>query len=136
MLKRGDTLYNTRTLKKVKLARLVRMHSNEMVDVNEVFAGDICALFGVDCASGDTFVTEPKLQLAMESMHVPDPVISMAIRPQNSKDLDNFSKAVGRFTKEDPTYHVRIGRWAFYIPSRLRIFHWPEELVLWLFTQA
>lgn len=130
MLKRGDTLYNTRTLKKVKLARLVRMHSNEMVDVNEVFAGDICALFGVDCASGDTFVTEPKLQLAMESMHVPDPVISMAIRPQNSKDLDNFSKAVGRFTKEDPTYHVRIGRWAFYIPSRLRIFHWPEELVL------
>lgn len=108
MLKKGDTLYNTRTRKKVKLARLVRMHSNEMEDVTEVFAGDICALFGIDCASGDTFVTDLKVELAMESMHIPDPVISMAIRPTNTKDLDNFSKAVGRFTKEDPTYHVRL----------------------------
>lgn len=106
MLKKGDTLYNTRTRKKIRLARLVRMHSNEMEDVNEVYAGDICALFGVDCASGDTFVTDPKLELALESIHIPDPVISMAIRPTNSKDMDNFSKAVGRFTKEDPTYHV------------------------------
>ena len=108
MLKKGDTLYNTRTRKKVKLARLVRMHSNEMEDVIEVFAGDICALFGIDCASGDTFVTDLKVELAMESMHIPDPVISMAIRPANTKDLDNFSKAVGRFTKEDPTYHVKL----------------------------
>lgn len=106
MLKRGDTLYNTRTRKKTRLARLVRMHSNEMEDVNEVYAGDICCLFGVDCASGDTFVTDAKLELALESIHVPDPVISMAIRPTQSKDMDNFSKAVARFTKEDPTYHV------------------------------
>lgn len=108
MLKRGDMLYNTRTRKKTKLSRLVRMHSNEMEDVSEVYAGDICALFGVDCASGDTFVTEQKLQLAMETMHIPDPVISMAIRPANNKDMDNFSKAVGRFTREDPTYHVNM----------------------------
>ena len=108
MLKRGDVLYNTRNRKKVKVARLVRMHSNEMEDVNEVYAGDICALFGIDCASGDTFVTDAKLELAMESIHVPDPVISMSIRPSNSKDLENFSKAVARFTKEDPTYHVNL----------------------------
>ena len=107
MVKRGDIIYNTRTNKKTKVSRLVRMHSNEMEDVNEVFAGDICALFGVDCASGDTFVTDPKLELAMESMHVPDPVISMSIKPANSKDIDSFSKAVGRFTREDPSYHVR-----------------------------
>jgi elongation factor G len=106
MLKRGDYLYNTRTRKKIRVARLVRMHSNEMEDVNEVYAGDICALFGVDCASGDTFVTEPKLEIALESIHIPEPVISMAIRPAHSKDMDSFSKAVGRFTKEDPTYHV------------------------------
>ena len=106
MLKRGDTLYNTRTWKKVKLARLVRMHSNEMEDVNEVYSGDICALFGIDCASGDTFVTDNKQEISMESIHVPDPVISMSIRPSNTKDLDNFSKAVTRFTKEDPTYQV------------------------------
>jgi len=105
-LKRGDTLYNTRTWKKVKLARLVQMHSNEMEDVNEVFSGDICALFGIDCASGDTFVTDNKQSISLESIHVPDPVISMSIRPTNTKDLDNFSKAVARFTKEDPTYHI------------------------------
>jgi len=90
----------------VKLARLVQMHSNEMEDVNEVFSGDICALFGIDCASGDTFVTDNKQSISLESIHVPDPVISMSIRPTNTKDLDNFSKAVARFTKEDPTYHV------------------------------
>lgn len=103
-LKKGDNIFNARTTKKVRIARLVRLHSNTMEDVNEVYAGDIFALFGVDCASGDTFVTDPKLNLAMESIFVPDPVVSMAIKPANSKDRDNFSKAVARFTKEDPTF--------------------------------
>lgn len=104
VLKKGDTIFNVRTNRKVRLARLVRLHSNNMEDVNEVYAGDIFALFGVDCASGDTFVTDPKLNLAMESIFVPEPVVSMAIQPANSKDRDNFSKAVARFTKEDPTF--------------------------------
>lgn len=104
MLKKGDNIFNVRTNKKVRIARLVRLHSNNMEDVNEVYAGDIFALFGVDCASGDTFVTDPKLQLAMESIFVPEPVVSMAIKPANSKDRDNFSKAIARFTKEDPTF--------------------------------
>lgn len=68
-----------------------------MEEVNEVLAGDIFALFGVDCASGDTFVNDGKLQLSMESIHVPDPVVSMAIKPKNNKDRDNFSKAVARW---------------------------------------
>lgn len=72
------------------------MHSNNMEEVNEVLSGDIFALFGVDCASGDTFVNDGKLQLALESIHVPDPVVSMAIKPKNNKDRDNFSKAVAR----------------------------------------
>lgn len=83
--------------------RLVRLHSNQMEDVSEVYAGDIFALFGVDCASGDTFVNNSKLQLSMESIYVPDAVISMSIHPKNSKDRDNFAKAIARFTKEDPT---------------------------------
>ncbi|GBP31352.1 Elongation factor G, mitochondrial [Eumeta japonica] len=107
MLNKGDNIYNARTGKKVKVSRLVRMHSNNMEEVNEVFAGDIFALFGVDCASGDTFVNDGKLNLSMESIHVPDPVVSMSIKPKNNKDRDNFSKAVARFTKEDPTFQFR-----------------------------
>lgn len=104
VLRKGDSIFNVRSGKKVRLARLVRLHSNNMEDVNEVYAGDIFALFGVDCASGDTFVTNPDLELSMESIFVPDPVVSMAIKPANNKDRDNFSKAVARFTKEDPTF--------------------------------
>ncbi|KAM3962718.1 LOW QUALITY PROTEIN: mitochondrial translation elongation factor G 1 [Aphomia sociella] len=107
ILKRGDNIYNARTAKKVKISRLVRMHSNNMEEVNEVLAGDIFALFGVDCASGDTFVNDSKLNVSLESIHVPDPVVSMAIKPKNAKDRDNFSKAVARFTKEDPTFQFR-----------------------------
>ncbi|XP_055918037.1 elongation factor G, mitochondrial [Eupeodes corollae] len=104
VLRKGDNIFNTRTKRKVRIARLVRLHSNQMEDVNEVFAGDIFALFGVDCASGDTFVTDIKLNISMESMFVPEPVVSMAIKPNNPKDRDNFAKAVARFTKEDPTF--------------------------------
>jgi len=123
MLKKGDTIFNVRTQRKVKVARLVRLHSENMEDVNEVFSGDIFALFGVDCASGDTFVINKDLKLSMviyflkvpvffftkneilqESIYVPDPVVSMSISPSNNKDRDNFSKAVARFTKEDPTF--------------------------------
>ncbi|VVC44206.1 Translation protein, beta-barrel domain,P-loop containing nucleoside triphosphate hydrolase,Translation [Cinara cedri] len=103
-LSKGDTIYNFRTSKKVRLSRLVRLHADQMEEVNEIFAGDIFALFGVDCASGDTFITDKKLNLSLESIYVPDPVVSMAISPVNSKDRDNFSKAVARFTKEDPTF--------------------------------
>ncbi|XP_063600711.1 elongation factor G, mitochondrial-like, partial [Penaeus indicus] len=106
-LKKGELIFNSRTGKKVKVSRLVQMHSNNMEDVDVVYAGDICALFGIDCASGDTFTTDLKLNLSMESMYVPDPVISMAIKPKNTKDSDSFSKAVNRFTKEDPTYRVQ-----------------------------
>ncbi|XP_013100626.1 elongation factor G, mitochondrial [Stomoxys calcitrans] len=105
VLRKGDTIFNARTNRKVRLARLVRLHSNNLEDVNEVYAGDIFALFGVDCASGDTFTTNPRDGLSMESIYVPDPVVSMAITPNNPKDRDNFAKAVARFTKEDPTFH-------------------------------
>lgn len=105
VLKKGDSIFNVRSMKKIRLSRLVRLHSNQMEDVNEVYSGDIFALFGVDCASGDTFVTNPKLNLSMESIYVPEPVVSMAIQPVNTKDRDNFSKAIARFTKEDPTFH-------------------------------
>lgn len=105
-LKKGDTIYNTRTRKKVRLQRLTRMHADMMEDVEEVYAGDICALFGIDCASGDTFTNKASSDLSMESIHVPDPVISIAMKPSNKNDLEKFSKGIGRFTREDPTFKV------------------------------
>merc|ERR1719350_1219798 len=103
---KGDSVYNTRTGKKTRLSRLVQMHADKMEDVSKVFSGDICAVFGVDCASGDSFVSEKDLKISMESMHVPDPVLSMSIQPKDKKGEANFAKAVARFTKEDPTYRV------------------------------
>ncbi|XP_043288775.1 elongation factor G, mitochondrial [Venturia canescens] len=104
---KSDTIVNTRTKRKVRISRLVRLHSNTMEDVNEVYAGDIFALFGIDCASGDTFTNNPKLEISMESIHVADPVITMAITPKNAKDRDNFAKGIQRFTKEDPTFRFQ-----------------------------
>merc|ERR1719191_2356748 len=82
---KGDTVWNTRTGKKTRLSRLVQMHADKMEDVSRVFSGDICAVFGVDCASGDTFVFDKESKLSMESMHVPDPVLSMSIQPKDKK---------------------------------------------------
>ncbi|XP_075426676.1 elongation factor G, mitochondrial [Ascaphus truei] len=105
-LKKSDYIYNTRTGKKVRVQRLVRLHADVMKDVDEVYAGDICALFGIDCASGDTFTSKSRDDLSMESIHVPDPVISVAMKPVNKNDLEKFSKGINRFTREDPTFRV------------------------------
>ncbi len=102
-LRKGDTIVNSRTGKKVKVGRLVRLHANEMEEIEEAGSGDIVALFGIDCASGDTFCA-PGLNWSMSSMHVPAPVISLAIRPVDNKAQDNMSKALNRFSKEDPTF--------------------------------
>ncbi|NXT86541.1 EFGM factor, partial [Anhinga rufa] len=75
-------------------------------DVNEVYAGDICALFGIDCANGDTFTDKTSTDISMESIHIPDPVISVAMKPSNKGDFDKFSKGLNRFTREDPTFRI------------------------------
>ena len=106
-LSKGTYLFNSRNEKKVRIPRIVRMHSNEMEDVAEVGAGEICAVFGVDCASGDTF-TDGNLPYTMTSMFVPDAVMSLSIKPKRTGDADNFSKAMNRFTREDPTFRVHV----------------------------
>ena len=105
VLKKGEFIFNVRGNKKVKVGRLVRMHSNEMADIEEASAGDIVALFGVDCFSGDTF-TDGTVNYAMSSIHVPAAVISIAISPKDTRAQVNMSKAIQRFTKEDPTFRV------------------------------
>ena len=104
-LRKGDTIYNQRTGNKQKIGRIVRMHSDEMEDITGADAGDICALFGVDCASGDTF-TDGNIEASMESMFVPEPVIKMAIKPKDAKGSTNLGKALNRFSKEDPTFRT------------------------------
>ena len=103
---KGDFIVNcSSNLKKIKVPRLVRMHADEMEDIDSAVAGDIVALFGVDCSSGDTF-TDGKVNYTMTSMHVPDAVISLAVEPKEKTTGTNFSKALNRFTKEDPTFRV------------------------------
>jgi elongation factor G len=104
-LKKGDEIVNTRSRQKVKVGRLVRMHADSMEDIAFAGAGDIVALFGIDCASGDTFAS-PGLSVAMTSIYVPEPVISLAIKPVDNKALDKMAKALNRFTKEDPTFRT------------------------------
>jgi elongation factor G len=103
-LKKGSFIFNQYSGKKVKVGRLVRMHSDEMEDITEAHAGDIVALFGVDCRSGDTF-TDGSVSVSMTSMFVPDPVIQYTIKT-DSKAAQNLSKALQRFSKEDPTFRV------------------------------
>lgn len=107
MIQKGSYVFNARTNKKVKVPRIVRMHSNELEDVSEIGAGEICAVFGIECASGDTF-TDGTLAYSMTSMFVPDPVISLAIKPQDQRDSASFSKAIARFQREDPTFRVHV----------------------------
>jgi len=106
-IKKGTELFNTRSRKKFKVGRLVRMHANNMEDINEGYNGDIVALFGIDCASGDTFC-HPDLNYAMTSMYIPEPVISLAIEPADKKSADQMAKALNRFTKEDPTFQTYV----------------------------
>ncbi len=106
-IKKGTELFNTRSHKKFKVGRLVRMHANAMEDITEGYNGDIVALFGVECASGDTFC-HPELNYAMTSMYVPEPVISLSIEPVDKKSSDQMGKALNRFTKEDPTFRAHI----------------------------
>jgi elongation factor G len=107
MLKKGEELQNTRARKKFKIGRLVRMHAENMEDINEGYPGDIVALFGIDCASGDTFCGSG-LNYAMTSMFVPAPVISLALSPKDKKSADQMGKALNRFTKEDPTFQTYV----------------------------
>ncbi|MGD8375048.1 MAG: elongation factor G [Acidobacteriota bacterium] len=106
-LKKGDTIYNSRMGREIRVGRIVRMHADEMEEIENASAGDIVALFGIDCASGDTF-TMNRRAVSMTSIHVPEPVIHLSIKPVDRKAEGNLAKALARFTKEDPTFRTRV----------------------------
>jgi len=106
-ISKGDYLVNTRDRKRIKVGRLIRMHADEIEDISRAEAGDIVALFGVNCVSGDTF-TDGRLNYTMISIFVPEPVISLSISSNDNKSEVNMAKALNRFTREDPTFRSRV----------------------------
>ena len=106
-LEKGAQIVNVRTGKKMRVGRMVRMHSNDRENIDKAEAGDIIAMVGVECASGDTFCGD-NVRVVCESMHVPEPVISLAIQGKDSDAQTKISKALGRFMREDPTFRVSV----------------------------
>ncbi len=104
---KGDTVINQRSSQKIKVGRLVRMHADEMEDVAAASAGDIVVFFGAECASGDT-LTDGRLRATMTSMHVPEPVMKLTVKPKDNRAQMAMSKALQRFSREDPTFRVEI----------------------------
>ncbi|HDM09898.1 MAG: elongation factor G [Deltaproteobacteria bacterium] len=104
---KGDELVITRNRKKIRVGRIVRMHADEMEDITRGYAGDIVALFGVECNTGDTF-TDGSVNYSMSSMHVPEPVISLTVKAKDNKSQENLAKALGRFSREDPTFRTYV----------------------------
>ncbi|MFN7966365.1 MAG: elongation factor G [Acidobacteriota bacterium] len=106
-LQKGEFVTNSRNQRRVKIGRLVKIHADSMEDIQDAGAGDICGLFGIDCNTGDTFIGEGD-RIAMTSIHVPDPVISLSLKTADNSQMAKVSKALQRFTKEDPTFRVHV----------------------------
>jgi len=104
-VRKGEMYFNQRTGRKERFSRVVRMHADKREEVDFAQAGDIVAIMGVDSASGDTYAAESNY-CTLESIFVPEPVIKMAVNPTSREGSDRLGKALARFRKEDPTFHV------------------------------
>jgi elongation factor G len=102
---KGDSYTNARTGRKVRFGRLLRMHADDREEIDEAGPGDIVAVVGVDCASGDTFCGEGA-SVALENIYVPDAVIRLSVEPLTREGSDRLGKALERFRREDPTFRV------------------------------
>lgn len=106
-LHKGDRLFNSRTKKQVRVNRLVRIEVNKRQELDQAEVGEIVGLLGVDCASGDTLCGSNR-KLSLEGIYIPEPVMTIAITPKSKEDEEQMKKALNRFTKEDPTLHIKI----------------------------
>jgi elongation factor G len=104
-ISKGEMYFNQRTGQKHRFSRIVRMHADKREEIDSAGPGDIVAIMGIDCASGDTYCSQNKY-CTLESMFVPEPVIKMAINPTSRDGADRLGKALQRFVKEDPTFRV------------------------------
>ncbi|KAI6655505.1 Elongation factor G, mitochondrial [Oopsacas minuta] len=129
-LKKGMWLLNTRSKKRIRVPRSVLMHADKMQDIQTAESGAICAMFGVECRSGDTFVSEESPPYSMESIHVPEPVISQALKLKFESESKKLSRGLWRFQLEDPTFRVEYNE-----ESRETIISGMGELHLDIYVQ-
>jgi elongation factor G len=102
-LKKGTFYFNSRKKRKERISRILRVHADEKEDIDSAGAGDIVAVMGLDCATGDTYCDEGT-NYSLESIYAAEPVIDLAITPNKRADTDKLSKALSRFQREDPTF--------------------------------
>ncbi|MEA3328291.1 MAG: elongation factor G [Candidatus Omnitrophota bacterium] len=106
----GSQIYNSTKQRRERIARLLQMHANKREDRSEVYAGDIVAAVGLkSVTTGDTLCNKENI-VVLESIHFPDPVISVAIEPKTSLDREKLSLTLKKLSEEDPTFKVKIDR--------------------------
>jgi elongation factor G len=106
VLKKGDTVYNSKTRKHERIGRLMQMHANKREEHQAVYAGDIAAVIGLkDLSTGDT-LCDPKAHITLETMVFPLPVMAIAIEPRTQSDIDKLNLALSKLAEEDPTFKV------------------------------
>jgi translation elongation factor EF-G len=108
-LSKGTFAYNSRQRKKARISRILRVHSDQKEDIDSASAGDIVAVMGLECATGDTYCSED-INYSLESIFAAEPVIDLSIMPNKRADSDKLSKALNRFMREDPTFRVHVDK--------------------------
>ena len=106
-LAKGTFYFNSRQRKKARISRILRVHADQKEDIASASAGDIVAVMGVECATGDTYCEEDT-NVSLESIYAAEPVIDLSIQPNKRADYDKLSKALNRFMREDPTFRVHV----------------------------
>ena len=106
-LSKGTFYFNSRQRKRARISRILRVHADQKEDIDSASAGDIVAVMGIECATGDTYCAEGT-DLSLESIYAAEPVIDLSIQPLKRADYDKLAKALHRFMREDPTFRVHV----------------------------
>ncbi len=107
VMAKGDQVLNATSGKKERLGRILEMHSNEQIDIDEIRTGDIAAAIGMKGTKTGDSLADPTNPIQLESMTFPEPVISVAIEPKTKADSEKLSEGLQRLADEDPTFNVR-----------------------------
>ncbi len=108
VLKKGSYVYNATKDKKERISRLIILKADDRIEVDEMRAGDLGAALGFkDTFTGDT-ICDPDAPIVLESLYIPEPVISVAVEPRTKQDMEKLSKALQSLSEEDPTFRVNI----------------------------